>query len=104
MIVPSTALSVAYWMAKREGRDGVQPSRHGYGNSYTALECVVTRLVLQLTPVFVKENGMNTSHKTNKNSALHRLAAFPGSPDVYPGHGPSTTLDSERRDNPYLSL
>ena len=36
------------------------------------LECVVTRLVLQLAPVFVKENGMNTSHKTNKNSALHR--------------------------------
>lgn len=36
--------------------------------------------------------------------SLHRLATFPGSPDVYPGHGPSSTLDAERRDNPYLSL
>ena len=36
--------------------------------------------------------------------SLHRLEAFPGSPDVYPGHGPSSTLDAERRTNPYLSL
>ena len=36
------------------------------------LECVVTRFVLQLVPVFVKENGMNTNRNTNKTSALHR--------------------------------
>ena len=36
--------------------------------------------------------------------SLRRLAAFPGSPSVHPGHGPSSTLDAERRTNPYLSL
>ena len=36
--------------------------------------------------------------------SLHRLAAFPGNPDIFPGHGPASTLDAERRDNPYLSL
>ena len=36
------------------------------------LDCVVTRFVLQLVPVFVKENGMNTNRNTNKTSALHR--------------------------------
>lgn len=37
-----------------------------------ALECVVTRFGLQLAPIFVKANGMNAIHKSNKNSALHR--------------------------------
>ncbi len=36
--------------------------------------------------------------------SLRHLAAFPGSPAVYPGHGPASTLDDERRRNPYLNL
>jgi glyoxylase-like metal-dependent hydrolase (beta-lactamase superfamily II) len=34
--------------------------------------------------------------------SLHRLADLPGNADVYPGHGESTTLDNERRNNPYF--
>lgn len=35
--------------------------------------------------------------------SLAGLAALKGDWRVYPGHGPSTTLDRERRENPYLS-
>jgi len=35
-------------------------------------------------------------------ASLRRLAALPGEYDVYPGHGPATTLDRERATNPYL--
>lgn len=35
-------------------------------------------------------------------ASLVRLAALGGDYDVYPGHGPSTTLDDERRCNPYM--
>ncbi|HYV98247.1 MAG TPA: MBL fold metallo-hydrolase [Gemmatimonadaceae bacterium] len=35
--------------------------------------------------------------------SLDRLGALPGAMRVYPGHGPDTTLDVERRSNPFLS-
>lgn len=35
-------------------------------------------------------------------TSLARLAALPGDYAVYPGHGGSTTLDAERKYNPYL--
>lgn len=34
--------------------------------------------------------------------SLKRLRDLPGDYVVYPGHGPSTTLDRERRSNPYM--
>ena len=36
-------------------------------------------------------------------ASLDRIAALPGETIVYPGHGPSTTIETERRDNPFLS-
>jgi hydroxyacylglutathione hydrolase len=36
--------------------------------------------------------------------SLRRLAALPEDYDVYPGHGQSTTLDCERRINPYIRM
>lgn len=35
--------------------------------------------------------------------SVARLAALPGDYVVYPGHGPSTTLSTERRTNPYMN-
>lgn len=35
--------------------------------------------------------------------SLKRLAALPGDYRVYPGHDESTTLEAERRHNPYMS-
>ncbi len=35
-------------------------------------------------------------------ASLCRLVSLPGDYDVYPGHGPVTTLDTERATNPYL--
>jgi len=35
--------------------------------------------------------------------SLKRLMELPDSVKVHPGHGPSTDIGSERRDNPYLS-
>jgi glyoxylase-like metal-dependent hydrolase (beta-lactamase superfamily II) len=34
--------------------------------------------------------------------SLRRLIAFPADTLVIPGHGPTTTLAIEKRDNPYL--
>jgi len=39
---------------------------------------------------------------TMKDS-LAKLAAMPGDYTVYPGHGPSTTLQHEREKNPYIT-
>mgnify|MGYP000154623238 CR=1 FL=1 len=36
--------------------------------------------------------------------SLQRLSALPGDPHVYPGHGETTTLNTERRTNPYLQM
>ena len=35
-------------------------------------------------------------------ASLARLVALPGDADVYPGHGETTALARERRENPYL--
>jgi len=34
--------------------------------------------------------------------SLGRFLALPGNTRVYPGHGEATTLDKERRTNPFL--
>ncbi len=34
--------------------------------------------------------------------SLERLIALPGDYTLYPGHGPATTLERERRSNPFL--
>jgi hydroxyacylglutathione hydrolase len=35
--------------------------------------------------------------------SLDRIAALPGDTVVYPGHGPPTTIEIERRENPFLA-
>lgn len=37
-------------------------------------------------------------------ASLQRLAALPFDADVYPGHGESSTLGDERRNNPYMGV
>ncbi len=37
-------------------------------------------------------------------ASLRRLAALEGNAAVYPGHGEPTTLEEERRNNPYLEM
>jgi len=34
--------------------------------------------------------------------SLRRIASLPGDYLVYPGHGPATSLERERRENPFL--
>ncbi|MCL6560727.1 MAG: MBL fold metallo-hydrolase, partial [Firmicutes bacterium] len=36
------------------------------------------------------------------DSLKNKIMALPGNPAVYPGHGPSSYLDLERRTNPFL--
>lgn len=38
------------------------------------------------------------------SASLRRLAALEGDYRVYPGHGGATTLDTERRENPFLRM
>jgi glyoxylase-like metal-dependent hydrolase (beta-lactamase superfamily II) len=35
-------------------------------------------------------------------ASLQRIVALPGDYTIYPGHGPATTLERERRSNPFL--
>lgn len=35
-------------------------------------------------------------------ASMNKLSALKGNYDIYPGHGPSTTLDEERSNNPYM--
>ncbi|MCK4683169.1 MBL fold metallo-hydrolase, partial [Candidatus Bipolaricaulota bacterium] len=39
---------------------------------------------------------------TQMKQSLKKLLALPGNYRVYPGHGEETTLDRERRTNPYI--
>lgn len=42
------------------------------------------------------------NHDQLLESIHTRLLALPDDTDVYPGHGPATTIGAERRNNPYL--
>jgi len=42
------------------------------------------------------------THWDDIKKSLKRLAALPGDYQVYSGHGPATTLETERRTNPYM--
>ena len=35
-------------------------------------------------------------------ASLKRLASLPGNASIYPGHGEETTLEAERKNNPYI--
>ena len=45
---------------------------------------------------------LETGDWNDIQGSLKRLAALPGDYRVYPGHGPATTLEEERRSNPYM--
>lgn len=42
------------------------------------------------------------SHPTLIHSIRKKLLSFPGETNVYPGHGPKTTVEKERVSNPFL--
>ena len=44
-----------------------------------------------------------TGSSRDMRESLKRLADLEGDYNVYPGHGPSTTLERERRYNPFLN-
>lgn len=43
-------------------------------------------------------------HQALIDSLVERVLTLPGDVVVYPGHGPSTSIDDERRFNPYIPL
>ena len=43
-----------------------------------------------------------TGNSAELRESLKKLAALPGNPDICGGHGPVTTLEDEKRRNPYL--
>ncbi|MGN0478798.1 MAG: MBL fold metallo-hydrolase [Hominenteromicrobium sp.] len=45
---------------------------------------------------------MPTGNESQLMASLQKLTALPGNPDICGGHGPVTTLLSEKRSNPYL--
>ena len=49
----------------------------------------------------IRAMGVYTEIHPHDISAAE-LAALPGDYQVYPGHGPSTTMEIERKTNPYM--
>ena len=45
---------------------------------------------------------LETGNWSDILKSLKKLAALPGDYQVYPGHGPSTTMEIERKTNPYM--
>ncbi|MFQ5544177.1 MAG: MBL fold metallo-hydrolase [Nitrospiria bacterium] len=43
------------------------------------------------------------SHSTLISSIKKKLLSFPDETTVYPGHGPKTTIETERKENPFLT-
>lgn len=43
-------------------------------------------------------------YRTLIDSIQHKLLTLPADTVVYPGHGPATTIEKERRDNPFLRM
>ncbi len=43
-----------------------------------------------------------SSWEKMKESLLYVIKNFPDDYEIYPGHGPKTTLESEKRENPFL--
>ena len=45
-----------------------------------------------------------TGNMPKLTKSLQQLALLPGNYTVYPGHGEPSTLDEERKRNPYLGM
>lgn len=50
----------------------------------------------------IGRTDLATGSREQMKESLDFLKNLPGNYEVYPGHGPSTTLDWERKNNPYL--
>ena len=69
----------------------------------------IKELLAHLSKLFQVEKDAEITVECNPDSvdlkmlqSLRRLAEIPGDRQVYPGHGPATTLAEERRFNPYM--
>jgi glyoxylase-like metal-dependent hydrolase (beta-lactamase superfamily II) len=51
----------------------------------------------------VGRTDLPLSNPAQLAASLERIVALPGDTIVYPGHGPATTIEAERRANPFLS-
>ncbi len=91
-------------------RDGDEPVRgvrvlHTPGHSPGSIVLVMDGTLVVGDLLFAGSIGRTDlpgGSDEEMDDSLRKLLALPGDYDVYPGHGSATTLDIERRRNPFL--
>lgn len=74
---------------------------HSIGSTILKIQdCLFTGDVLFSQSI--GRTDLATGSREQMKESLDFLKNLPGNYEVYPGHGPSTTLDQERKNNPYL--
>ena len=76
------------------------PGHTAGGVSYITPDAVFTGDTLM--GYFVGRCDLPTGNSAELRESLKKLAVLPGNPDICGGHGPVTTLEDEKRRNPYL--
>lgn len=76
------------------------PGHTAGGVSYITPDAVFTGDTLM--GYSVGRCDLPTGNSAELRESLKKLAALPGNPDICGGHGPVTTLEDEKRRNPYL--
>lgn len=78
----------------------------GHSPGSIALYCPESKFVVTGDALFKNSIGRTDlpggSHEQLISSITKRLLTLPPDTTVYPGHGPSTTIESELRHNPFL--
>ena len=78
----------------------------GHSPGSVTLYCPSEKLAIVGDTLFQNSIGRSDFPGSDPDVLMHSinevLMTLPGDTAIYPGHGPSTTIDKERRNNPFL--
>ncbi len=78
----------------------------GHSPGSVTLHCPSEKLAIVGDTLFQNSIGRSDFPGSDPDVLMHSinevLMTLPGDTAIYPGHGPSTTIDKERRNNPFL--
>jgi glyoxylase-like metal-dependent hydrolase (beta-lactamase superfamily II) len=78
----------------------------GHSPGSVTLHCPSEKFAIVGDTLFQNSIGRSDFPGSDSDVLMHSinqvLMTLPGDTAIYPGHGPSTTIDKERRSNPFL--